>query len=464
MCKALLDRYRCPAEFIKTSLAAPLSGESRYFRCGGDVLCYGRSCMPTPASSADDRLPDLLDEVRTDQPDVQLPFDLTELVDNLTHERYAAKSPERRDGIAASPLLRKLYYIARPFLTVPLRVPIQRMYFRDWDRIAFPAWLVDVTVEKLLETVLRLCMKARGIDSVPFIWFWPDGASSASILTHDVETARGGRFCPRLMDINESFGLRSAFQIVPERRYPVAPAFLQEIRGRGHEINVHDLNHDGNLFHDRSLFLSRVKAINEYGRVWGAKGFRSAVLYRNLDWYDALEFEYDMSVPNVGRLESQRGGCCTAFPYFIGGILELPLTTIQDYSLFHILRQHRIDLWKEQAGLVMEQSGLLSFITHPDYLIENRAQDTYRALLAFLAELESERKMWMALPNEVNVWWRQRSKMNLVPDGNGWRIEGPGKERAQLAYARLDGARLIYTREAFGASTGPASSNAAGFP
>jgi hypothetical protein len=39
--------------------------------------------------------------------------------------------------------------------------------------------------------------------------------------------------------------------------------------------------------------------------------------------------------------------------------------------------------------------------------------------------------------------------MTLVRDGNAWRIEGSGKERAQLAYAKLDGDRLIYTRESF---------------
>jgi hypothetical protein len=256
-----------------------------------------------------------------------------------------------------------------------------------------------------------------------------------------------------LMDINESFGFRSSFQIVPEARYPVPKAFLQEIRDRGHEINVQDLNHDGNLFRDRRQFLYRAKAINEYGRVWGAKGFRSGILYRNLNWYDALAFEYDMSVPNTGRLEPQRGGCCTVFPYFIGDILEVPLTTTQDHSLFHILRKDGIDLWKTQAGLVMEKHGLLSFLSHPDYLIDNRAQSAYRDLLVFLSELESERKMWIALPNQVNQWWRQRSKMTLAPDGNSWRIEGPGRERARLAYARRDGDRLIYTREAAVAGT-----------
>ena len=185
------------------------------------------------------------------------------------------------------------------------------MYFRGWEKTTFPAWPLDLTAERLLETALLLSMKDCGVDTVPFIWFWPNGASSAAILTHDVETVKGLDFCPRLMDIDESFGFRSAFQIIPEERYPVTKAFLQEVRDRGHEINVQDLNHDGNLFRDRQQFLSRVKAINRYGRLWGAKGFRSAILYRNLNWYDALDFEYDMSVPNVGHLEPQRGGCCT---------------------------------------------------------------------------------------------------------------------------------------------------------
>jgi hypothetical protein len=449
MHKAILDRYRCPERFVRTCLTGALSAESGYFRLGRDLICYGRLCDATPAATPGDRLPDLLDQVRMDHPDVQLPFDVTQVVDNLTCERYLTNAQGTSSGGSPNPLLSKLYYSVRPLLPTSLRIPLQRMYFRGSEKIAFPAWPLDLTVEGLLETVLLLCMKSGGVDAVPFIWFWPDGAPSAAILTHDVETAQGRDFCPRLMDIDESFGFRSSFQIVPEARYPVTAAFLQEIRDRGHEINVQDLNHDGKLFRDRSQFLRRVKAINEYGRVWGAKGFRSGILYRNLNWFDALAFEYDMSVPNTGRLEPQGGGCCTVFPYFIGGILEIPLTTTQDHSLFHILRERRIDLWKTQAKLVMEKHGLLSLLSHPDYLLDHRTQSMYGALLAFLSELESEHKMWIALPNQVNEWWRQRSQMTLKPDGNSWRIEGPGKERARLAYARRDGDRLIYTCEAF---------------
>ena len=225
-------------------------------------------------------------------------------------------------------------------------------------------------------------------------------------------------------------------------------SFLDGLRRRGFEINVHDLNHDGHLFSDRELFFRRVDRINRYGRNYGAAGFRSAVLYRNPDWYEALDFAYDMSVPSVGHLDPQRGGCCSVMPFFIGKILELPVTTTQDYSLFHILNQYSIDLWKRQIDLITEKHGLVSFIVHPDYLLESRARDTYEALLAYLAELRSERKIWIALPGEVDRWWRERSQMRLIRRGNGWEIEGPGKERARIAYASLVGDSVVYRLEA----------------
>jgi hypothetical protein len=114
--------------------------------------------------------------------------------------------------------------------------------------------------------------------------------------------------------------------------------------------------------------MRRVAKINHYGREWGVDGFRAAVLYRRQEWFKDLEFSYDMSVPNVAHLDPQRGGCCTVMPYFVGGLLELPVTTTQDYTLFHILRDYKADLWKTQIELIMEKHGLLSFIVHPDYV------------------------------------------------------------------------------------------------
>jgi hypothetical protein len=204
------------------------------------------------------------------------------------------------------------------------------------------------------------------------------------------------------------------------------------------------LNHDGKLFVGKALFLERVRRINQYGRAFGALGFRSGALYRNLAWYDALDFSYDMSVPNAAHLDPQRGGCCTVMPYFVGKILELPVTATQDYSLFHILNQDSTALWKLEIAQILEKHGLASFIVHPDYILEPRLRRIYKSLLDYLSRLRSEEKLWIALPRDVNKWWRARSEMKLLRRGNKWVVEGPEKHRARLAYASLDGDRLVY--------------------
>ena len=76
-------------------------------------------------------------------------------------------------------------------------------------------------------------------------------------------------------------------------------------------------------------------------------------------------------------------------PYFIGKILELPVTTTQDYPLFHILRDYSIDLWKRQTELIMEKHGLMSFIVHPDYIMSNRERGTYETLLDISVSFET---------------------------------------------------------------------------
>jgi hypothetical protein len=37
--------------------------------------------------------------------------------------------------------------------------------------------------------------------------------------------------------------------------------------------------------------------------------------------------------------------------------------------------------------------------------------------------------------------------MKLVRTGSTWQIEGPGKERARLAWASMDGDRLVYSMD-----------------
>jgi peptidoglycan/xylan/chitin deacetylase (PgdA/CDA1 family) len=298
-----------------------------------------------------------------------------------------------------------------------------------------------------MERVLLLGLKASGESEIPFIWFWPAGKQGCAMMTHDVETSRGLEFCPELMDLNDSFEIKSAFQLIPGARYEATQETIEEFRKRGFEVNLHDWNHDGHLYSDRMVFLQRAAKINHFATQHGIEGFRSGVLYRNAEWYDAFSFAYDMSVPNVGHLDPQPGGCCTVMPYFIGGILELPLTTIQDYSLWHILNDYTIDVWKRQLDMVLEAHGLASFLVHPDYVIEKEARKTYKSLLEHLCSIRLKQNVWIARPQEVNHWWRQRSQMNLVRRGSTWQIDGSGSKRACVAYAMRSGEQLVYRVE-----------------
>src|SRR5258708_30512142 len=157
------------------------------------------------------------------------------------------------------------------------------------------------------------------------------------------------------MDLDDNFSIKSSFQIVPEVRYEVSNQFLRTLRERGFEINVHDFNHDGDLFRNREEFLRRVARINDYGRKFRSAGYRSGVLYRNLDWYEFLDCSYDMSVPNVGHLDPQRGGCCTTKADLFGFILQIPVGATQHYTLFNLLPQHSIDLCYHQIQLLPDQ-------------------------------------------------------------------------------------------------------------
>jgi hypothetical protein len=437
--RGLIERYRCPESSVRLRVAEGLSKEAGFFTFGHGTTCYGRSAAGYRRPRMEESLYDVTNDVISSASGLCLPFDPTEVIDNLRLERYPGAQDSKLRTLA-----RELYYRVRPMLSQSMRKRIQRFQLKGSKESLFPAWPVDRTVENIYEQLLLLILKATGAERIPFIWFWPEGNLSAAIMTHDVDSESGQDLCGELMDLDDLFQIKASFQIVPERRYPVSPEFLATIRNRGFEIGIQDLNHDGRLFSERNEFLRRAVLINGYAKAYGARGFRAGVLYRRPDWYGAFDFSFDMSIPNAAHLDPQRGGCCTVIPYFIDNILELPVTTTQDYMLFHLLDERSIDLWKTQIDLVTEKSGLLSFIVHPDYAMSDELKPIYRDLLIHLREMQTAQKIWLTLPSAVDQWWRARSKMQLVFSENEWRITGEGAERAVVAYAKNADGRLVY--------------------
>ena len=125
-------------------------------------------------------------------------------------------------------------------------------------------------------------------------------------------------------------------------------------------------------------------------------------------------------------------------------ILELPLTTTQDYSLFNIIQTDPMEMWSKQMEIIIAKHGLISFIIHPDYITEPERQSLYSNLLKTLKNYNVERNVWLALPSEVDTWWRARAEMTLECENGSWSIRGKDSERARLAFARLENGKVTY--------------------
>ena len=437
--RAIEEFYCCPEGMLDLRVKGSLSEAQGYFRVAEETVCYGRCADGVSPEPPGHRLPQGSEARRDGTASLCLSFDPSEVLENLRRERYPHRQLSGWEGV-----MKSLYYTLRPLTTLEIRRRVQQFHARRARNIAFPKWPIDTTVENLCQSVLRAVLATRAIERLPFIWFWPRGQSGCVMMTHDVETRRGLDSCENLLKLNDSFGIRAAFQLVPEGRYEIPQSLLASIRAHGSEVGIQDLNHDGRLFDEEAEFLRRAERIRRYAEEFGAEGFRSAILYRNQDWLDALGFAYDMSVPNVAHLDPQLGGCCTVMPYFAGNTLELPVTTVQDYTLFHLLNERSIGLWEQQTDCILAKNGMASFIVHPDYIQEADTRRIYEALLRRLTQLRESLSLWFALPREVNAWWRQRSQMTLVRDGRGWRAEGEGAQEAVVAYASMADGRLIY--------------------
>ena len=113
------------------------------------------------------------------------------VIDNLRCEKYV---DDWRHGSSLS-ALSELYYFARPMLPVVYEGNSRSFICAVGRTSRFRAGPWIRSVESLMRQLLLLSIRSSGLDQIPFIWFWPEGAPSCAIMTHDVETAAGRDFC-----------------------------------------------------------------------------------------------------------------------------------------------------------------------------------------------------------------------------------------------------------------------------
>jgi glycosyltransferase involved in cell wall biosynthesis/peptidoglycan/xylan/chitin deacetylase (PgdA/CDA1 family) len=299
-------------------------------------------------------------------------------------------------------ILNRAYYIVKPLLPWRLRMALRRERAAKRRASFADAWPID---------------PASG--ETPPNWpGWPEGKKFAFVLTHDVEGSKGVSRVEKLVKVEAKHGFRSSFNFVPEGEYPDPVAQRDLLDQNGFEVGIHGLEHDGKLYNSKDAFSSKAVKIQEYMRRWNAKGFRSPLMQHRLSWLHRLNPDYDASTFDTDPFEPQPDGVGTIFPFWVAGprntgYVELPYTLVQDFSLFVVLREPNIDIWKRKLDWIAERGGMALLNTHPDYMCfdgSRQARDEFPVALyeEFLKYAREKYKddMWSALPREVSRYYR----------------------------------------------------------
>ncbi|MEN8265341.1 MAG: hypothetical protein ABFR82_17985, partial [Nitrospirota bacterium] len=306
------------------------------------------------------------------------------------------------DNVKSS--LIKNYYYLRPFIPRNIQLFFRRAVVNRKKLLCEDIWPID-------EKAAAHPDGWRG---------WPDNKRFALILTHDVETREGHEKCDKLMKLEQKLGFRSSFNFVPDR-YRVSKNLRHNIEANGFEVGVHDLNHDGKLYKSIEIFKKRSVRINQYLRDWGCAGFRSGSMFRNLEWIQRLDIEYDASTFDTDPFEPQSKGERTIFPFIISdnsigkSYVELPYTLPQDFTLFILMKERSIEIWKRKLDWIAEHGGMALMVTHPDYMNfngsnlskEEYSAEYYRELLEYIRS-KYEGQYWHVLPTDLARFYRNK--------------------------------------------------------
>lgn len=301
-----------------------------------------------------------------------------------------------------SSLPARLFYRLKPFVPRSLQISLRKARARRLRSRYSDVWPIDSAASR-----------------VPGGWpGWPQGKQFALVLTHDVESSLGVARCPDLMRLEQGLGFRSSFNFVAAD-YEVPGELRDTLSGNGFETGIHGLHHSARMYFSRDAFSSHARRINRYFRDWGAVGFRSPAMYHNLPWMHALDIEYDASTFDTDPFEPQPDGAGTIFPFWVAhrdgttGFVELPYTLAQDFTLFVVLGEPTIDIWRKKLDWIAEHGGMALLITHPDYMSpdedrmgrEEYPARHYRQFLEYIRDTYRG-QYWHALPKEVAAFCR----------------------------------------------------------
>lgn len=296
----------------------------------------------------------------------------------------------------------KIYYTLKPIIPRRLQIAIRRQLVLRKRRLTSDIWPIDEAAQH-----------------PPDGWNgWPDQKRFVIMLQHDVDTQKGHDKCYKLIELEEKLGVRSSFNFVAER-YNISEELLKSIPDKGFELGVHGLKHDGKLFSSRKIFEERAIRINHYLKSWNVQGFASPSMHHNMEWMQELAITHATSTFDTDPFEPQPDGVKTIFPFWVqssmnkNGYVEIPYTMPQDFTLFILMAEKNISIWKQKLDWIVKHGGLALVNTHPDYMnfggkkcsLEKYPVKFYEELIHYFKS-KYNGEYWHALPREVARFWK----------------------------------------------------------
>ena len=310
----------------------------------------------------------------------------------------------------------ELFYRLKRFIPRRVQLGMRRRLIKRQGSPVFPAWPFEVAGFELVRIAIADALLERDREALRFPWFWPDGATAAVALTHDVESADGLARAGEVAAWEELHGFRSSFNVVSDW-YPVD---MERGADAGRPRSRDRLSrHSPRPLPVRLPGVLRTTAPTPERRCEAPRGgrFSLTATHRVVEWLAELPFAYDCTMPHSDPHEPIPGGTATTWPFFHGDVVELPYTAPQDHTLFNLLGHRDSTLWRRQLDSVIGCNGLFQVITHPDreYLGQATIANAYRDLLGAISLRDD---VWVALPREIADWWRLRSD-GLTPQTGG---------------------------------------------
>ncbi len=304
--------------------------------------------------------------------------------------------------------------------------------------------LENLSPVESLRTLFLASVVLTAKSPIPRIRFWRRQKTYAAAITHDVETRAGLETgASILLDVEEELKISSTWN-VPSARYPLSRKAVNRLAQSG-EVCAHDTSHDGRLVllsSDRKVTRLK-KAKTDLEDIIGrnVKGFRAPLLQHSGDLLAAVGsagYEFDSSVPSWEPLSPtslRPHGVGTVFPFLVKGVLEIPVSLLQDHQLLKVVGMkvsEAVDYLMKTQEWIRCLGGVCVLLIHPDYdfaLPGNR--DEYERLLRGFI---SDPKCDLMTLSQLAEWWRLRANSMLTIDRDTVSIveEGARQGNAEL--------------------------------